>query len=137
MTHKTNLTKTLLFSPLLTLVAAPLILLSSTAFGAETIKIKAGNFNMGCSKTDTNCDVDEGPAGGTKVFVPAFTIDRSEVTVDQYQQCIKAGICAKPKDFKRNKYCNLGHAKRGNHRQLRRLVTRPQLLQIQRRSPTL
>lgn len=100
---------------LLTLLTAPLYLMSQAALAGETIKIPSGDFLMGCSKTDKDCDVDEGPSGGTAVFVPVFTIDRSEVTVKQYQQCIKAGVCTRPKDFNRNKYCNLGHAKRGDH----------------------
>ena len=89
-------------------------LVVSTAF-AERIKILSGSFAMGCSPQDDQCEKDEGAAGGTKISVPTFYLDVHEVSVDEYKKCMDAGKCDRPKDFKRNKYCNLGASDRGNH----------------------
>ena len=87
----------------------------STWADSSPVKIPAGAFQMGCSIQDKHCDKDEGPKGGTKVFVKAFSIDKNEVTVKDYRACIKAGNCKRPKDHKRNPYCNLGAKDRDNH----------------------
>ncbi len=88
---------------------------ANSAVSKEVVLIPAGIFNMGCSVNDSKCDVDEGPAGGIKVAVPAFKMDKNEVTVAEYEKCIATGQCNKPKDFKRNKYCNLNAPKRAKH----------------------
>jgi len=90
-------------------------LFASTLVAKETVSVPAGSFKMGCSKADSKCDVDEGPAGGIIVKLPSFKIDKYEVTVEQYQKCISAGKCGTPKDFKRNNYCNLNAPNRSNH----------------------
>ncbi|WP_415911482.1 formylglycine-generating enzyme family protein [Neptuniibacter sp. QD37_11] len=82
---------------------------------SSKIQIDAGKFQMGCSQGDKDCENDEGEPGGTAVHVPTFLIDKHEVTVAEYQACIEAGNCQRPKDHKRNKYCNLGAEGRGNH----------------------
>lgn len=97
-----------------------LMLLLSSAVIANTladnmVKIPAGEFMMGCSVGDTACGSDEGPAGGFTVNVPAFSIDKYEVTVTEYEQCMAAGKCTRPKDYKRNKYCNVGAKGREKH----------------------
>ena len=52
--------------------------------------IPAGRFFMGCNeKVDKECDDDEKP--GRTVSVKAFFIDRTEVTVEAYAECVKAG----------------------------------------------
>lgn len=86
-----------------------------TASAAERVTVPAGSFQMGCSVADESCEKDEGSAGGTSVAVPAFAIDKYEVSVDDYLACMAAGQCQRPKDFQRNKYCNLGAEVRGNH----------------------
>ena len=95
------------------------VLFSTLAFAnnqeTETVTIPAGPFNMGCSIGDTSCEKDEGTEGGIKVSVKAFIIDRHEVTVADYQKCIDAGECQRPKDNDRNKYCNLGADGRDQH----------------------
>src|SRR5262249_33048753 len=51
-----------------------------------------GTFFMGCNeRVDTECDDDEKP--GRRVNVGAFQIDKTEVTVEQYGKCVKAGAC--------------------------------------------
>ena len=88
---------------------------SALAMAVETVTIPAGTFAMGCSLNDKNCEKDEGPPGGIPVSVPAFRIDKYEVSVAEYRVCIKVGICTRPKDHQRNKYCNLDAAGRDNH----------------------
>ncbi|WP_299181052.1 SUMF1/EgtB/PvdO family nonheme iron enzyme [uncultured Neptuniibacter sp.] len=81
----------------------------------DKVLIEAGAFNMGCSQGDGACENDEAGAGGVTVNVPAFELDRFEVTVSSYTACIEAGICVRPKDHQRNQYCNLGASGRENH----------------------
>ncbi|HHL31456.1 MAG TPA: formylglycine-generating enzyme family protein [Oceanospirillales bacterium] len=81
----------------------------------QKILIPAGSFNMGCSIADKDCASDEGKAGGISVFVPAFFIDKNEVTVAQYNKCIKAGKCKAPTSAKITEYCNIAVAGRNKH----------------------
>jgi formylglycine-generating enzyme required for sulfatase activity len=77
---------------------------ATPAVGAETntfaappgmVFVPAGEFFMGCNeKVDTECDEDEKPS--RTVNVAAFSIDRTEVTVEAYRQCVKAGTCERP-----------------------------------------
>ncbi len=97
-----------------------LILISMTLCPAilqanDTIKIKAGSFQMGCSRGDANCANDEGPQGGISVHVPQFYIDKLEVSVADYRNCMDTNKCSRPDDHKDNKYCNLGAAGRDDH----------------------
>lgn len=82
----------------------------SLAIADDQVLVPGGPFRMGCSRNDNACDKDEGPAGGVEVQVPAFYIDRYEVTVADYKVCADAGKCKKPDpDF-----CNfrvVGHEK--------------------------
>lgn len=82
---------------------------------ADRVLIPAGSFQMGCSAGDSECGSDEGPAGGTQVNVPAFMLDRYEVSVAEYRQCIESGNCSRPLDFDRNKYCNYDAEGRDGH----------------------
>lgn len=91
------------------------LLLAGDVLASERVTIPAGGFMMGCSEADPDCDKDEGPKRGIKVNVPAFQLDKYEVTVAEYQRCIDQGICERPKDFARNKYCNLGAEGRDDH----------------------
>ncbi len=101
--------KSMLFAALSGILTTPLVA------AADRVTVEDGSFNMGCSIGDPDCEKDEGKAGGIKVAVPGFQIDRNEVTVAQYRQCMLAGKCDRPKDFKRNKYCNLDAPGRDNH----------------------
>ena len=58
------------------------------------VLVPAGKFWMGCSARDSICQKDEKP--GRKVYLDAFEIDRTEVTVAQYRACVRAGKCSKP-----------------------------------------
>ena len=97
-----------------------LIILSAQASLAlaqlDTVTIPEGNFNMGCSTNDSQCATDEGPQGGTPVFVPTFKIDRNEVTVADYAACVEDGDCEEPvDDSDTHKYCNYGNDERDKH----------------------
>ncbi len=89
--------------------------ISTSALALQQVSVPDGAFKMGCSATDSKCEKDEGQAGGISVNVPAFKIDKYEVTVANYKKCMAAGKCKKPKDHQRNKYCNLGAKGRENH----------------------
>ena len=80
---------------------------------ADMVFVSAGEFFMGCNEErDTECDKDEKP--GRMVNVPAFFIDKTEVTVVDYRRCVKAGRCS---DSGLSAYdsCNWGKENRDNH----------------------
>ncbi|VAW73857.1 Sulfatase modifying factor 1 precursor (C-alpha-formyglycine- generating enzyme 1) [hydrothermal vent metagenome] len=104
-----------MIKPLLAVLTTILILPSAEFASAGMVTVPAGPFQMGCSTKDTVCEKDEGPQNGTPVKVPAFSIGTHEVTVAEYRACVKAGKCSRPKDFKRNKYCNYDASDRDNH----------------------
>jgi len=58
------------------------------------ISISAGSFNMGCVSSDTYCQSNEKP--NHSVNVPAFQIQKYEVTNAQYRQCVSASACQPP-----------------------------------------
>ncbi len=90
---------------------------SSTSGGlksGEMVKVYAGDFMMGCnSRVDSLCDTDEKPYH--KVYLDAFYIDKYEVTVEEYGECVHSGKCSQPRSRSDNKNCNWGYSGRGNH----------------------
>jgi len=61
----------------------------------EGVTIPAGSFRQGCDESvDERCKAAERPYH--EVDVPAFEIDRYEVTVGQYRVCRNAGACSAP-----------------------------------------
>ncbi len=86
------------------------LLLSTTLANADEhipqVRIPAGPFTFGCSAEDTRCDPDEGIPGGTTIDVPEFAIDTQETSVAEYRQCVDAGACERPYDYRRTHYCN-------------------------------
>jgi formylglycine-generating enzyme required for sulfatase activity len=58
----------------------------------EMVLVPAGEFIMGAD--DAEADDDERPVART--FVPAFWIDRLEVTNARYRRCMEAGACTPP-----------------------------------------
>ncbi|MBM4371503.1 MAG: SUMF1/EgtB/PvdO family nonheme iron enzyme, partial [Deltaproteobacteria bacterium] len=74
-----------------------------------------GTFWMGCySDEDVQynaCAGDEYPYH--EVFLHGFEIDRFEVTVSRYAQCMGAGACGTPEDS--NAACNYGKGGRHEH----------------------
>jgi formylglycine-generating enzyme required for sulfatase activity len=76
-------------------------------------KVPAGTFAMGCDvASDPECEPEEGPRHD--VDVPAFAIDRLEVTVADWARCVEARGegCTRPGTGGR---CNWGRADRGAH----------------------
>ena len=63
--------------------------LVAVALANGMVPVPAGSFNMGGGDED-----DEQP--GHRVYLPAFQIDRDEVTRADYQRCVSAGTCAAP-----------------------------------------
>lgn len=60
------------------------------------VSIPGGSFMMGCNPAvDNECRDDEKPAHN--VTLPAFSIDKTEVTQAQYFGCVKEGKCNYPK----------------------------------------
>jgi formylglycine-generating enzyme required for sulfatase activity len=55
------------------------------------VYIPAGWFWMGCSPNDNQCKDNEKPYH--KVYLDAYYIDRNDVTVDEYNKCVNAGVC--------------------------------------------
>ena len=77
------------------------------------VLVPAGEFTMGCNeKADSECEEDEKPQ--RQVNLPAFQIDRTEVTVDAYRQCVDARRCTLP-DTKGRGSCNWGVSGREKH----------------------
>ncbi|MBN2493390.1 MAG: SUMF1/EgtB/PvdO family nonheme iron enzyme [Deltaproteobacteria bacterium] len=75
------------------------------------LHIPAGEFWMGCNeKIDSSCDADEKP--GRKVYLDAYLIDKTEVTVEQYARCVRAGRCKQPRT---GMHFNWGKSSRERH----------------------
>jgi len=58
----------------------------------EMVVVPAGEFIMGSDGPEAY--EDEKPA--SKIFVPAFSIDKFEVTNARYRRCVEAGACTRP-----------------------------------------
>lgn len=69
----------------------------------ETVLIPAGSFWMGCNTAvDSECEVDESPYH--EVTLSAYYMDRTEVTVGAYRECVRDGSCMIPSS--ESYYCN-------------------------------
>ncbi|MCB1876873.1 MAG: formylglycine-generating enzyme family protein [Chromatiales bacterium] len=97
------------------LLALVAILFPGTGQSADRVNVPAGAFSMGCSPDDPRCESDEGPPGGIRVNVPAFQIDRKEVTVAEYRTCVTAGACSRPYGMQTTHYCNYDNPARDDH----------------------
>ncbi len=90
----------------------------------DMVTVGAGPFVMGCNRAvDDECGSNEQDAH--TVDVPRFRIDRTEVTVAQYQKCVAAGACSDDgltmpfwngrEQPERRDYCNWGAEERRSH----------------------
>ena len=62
---------------------------------SDTVAVPAGNFYMGCNAVlDKECAADENPYHVENV--PAFRVDRTEVTAEVYEGCVSSGGCTPP-----------------------------------------
>ena len=105
------------------------------------VLVRAGTFRMG-SKDAKNYEfqVEGSPIGLSevpihKVTLPAFCMDRTEVTVASYRACVTAGACSPPGS--KDKKCNWSQAAKddSSHR-LCELGSGPRLLRVETRSPS-
>ena len=76
----------------------------------DTVAIPRGSFTMGSADADANRN--EQPVH--RVHVAAFRLDRTEVTVKAYGECVRAGKCREPEAFVEEKgnyriFCNWRH----------------------------
>ncbi|MEW5847673.1 MAG: SUMF1/EgtB/PvdO family nonheme iron enzyme [Myxococcota bacterium] len=63
---------------------------------APTVSVPAGTFQLGCNRArDPSCSDTELPSHD--VTLPAFTIDRTEVTQGAYAACVTARRCTPPR----------------------------------------
>jgi len=73
--------------------------------------VPAGEFYYGCNeRVDTECQDDEKPGG--RRSLEAFYMDRTEVTVAAYAECVNAGSCSLPGE---TAYCNWSEGDREQH----------------------
>ena len=78
----------------------------------EMVTVSGGAFWQGCNPSvETRCFSEENPYH--EVNVPAFEIDRYEVTVDAYGSCVTAGGCTAPLTY--SSYCNWGVSGKKDH----------------------
>jgi formylglycine-generating enzyme required for sulfatase activity len=74
----------------------------------EMVDVPAGQTLLGCNDAlDKFCKEDEKPS--KTVDVKAFKIDKTEVTVLQYAQCVKANACTPPDKGKTCTWTTAGH----------------------------
>ncbi len=86
---------------------------SPTGKGGSMCLIPEGHFQMGCDvNKGQKCSGDEHPI--RKIFLDAFLLDKSEVTVSEYIECMRASKrgCTPPEN--NNAECNFGE--KGNKR---------------------
>lgn len=91
---------------------------------ADMVLVPAGKFWFGCNEdVDRECEFDEKP--GKAMELPAFLIDRTEVTVADFARCVEAGQCSRDglsmpwyegkAQADAAKYCNWGRPGREQH----------------------
>jgi len=116
-------------------VLEDLALLEVSAVCSGMVLVPDGEFQMGCTtatpkpgkwcsfseeelgipcvKMPGKCELAEMPA--RQVTLGPYFIDRHEVTVSAYSQCVEAGVCRRPPDFTRQRFYNYGGTKRDLH----------------------
>ena len=78
------------------------------------VLVPKGEFFMGCNeKIDEECYFNERP--GEIVPTEAFSIDRTEVTIEAYAACVRAKACSLPGTHSDSGYCNWGAKDREKH----------------------
>lgn len=74
------------------------------------VQVPGGEFWRGCHSKDTSCSGDDKP--GRIVYVSAYRIDKTEVTVGAYTACVKSGQCTAADT---GPYCNYLGVGKENH----------------------
>ncbi len=79
--------------------------------GGPMAYIPAGEFQMGCNDVaDPQCGADESPSH--RVYLDAYYIDKHDVTVAEYRDCVTTGGCKQPAS---SGECNWGKPDRETH----------------------
>ena len=106
-------TKAMLRRPLVAcaIICATWALTACTPDGM--VAIPGGDFHMGCSENDSQCDSDERPYH--LVTLSSYYIDQHEVTVADFRECVESGSCAMPDTHEQEQYCNWGREGRDDH----------------------
>jgi formylglycine-generating enzyme required for sulfatase activity len=87
---------------------------SPTGEGGPMCRVPAGEFMMGCNEAvDAECLPHESPYH--RVHLDEFLIDRHEVTVAAYRECVAAGACEPPEWDWVKRYCNWRRGGRDDH----------------------
>ncbi|HVV86632.1 MAG TPA: SUMF1/EgtB/PvdO family nonheme iron enzyme [Kofleriaceae bacterium] len=96
---------------------------------SDMVPVHRGTFDMGSTPAAGDPDEIPAPKGKRTVTISGFCLDRTEVTVDAYAQCVAAGGCtaaattvdwegldpATAKKWNDAGVCNAGHADRKAH----------------------
>jgi formylglycine-generating enzyme required for sulfatase activity len=77
---------------------------------ADLIEIPGGSFEMGCPADAAECDADNQPPHA--VTVSPYAIEKTEVTVAAYTECVEAGGCSEATS---GAPCSYGDAQAGLH----------------------
>ena len=77
----------------------------------KMVLVPTGSFVMGCD-AGGRCDKDEAPAH--PIWLAAFRINRTEVTVAEYTACVEAGTCNSA-GLTSSERCNWGRSARRRH----------------------
>ena len=74
----------------------------------DKVTVPAGDFVRGCEDVDPwdDCGFLEWPA--FEVYLDAFAIDATEVTVEEYAGCVAAGACGLPAEIPNSSQCTFG-----------------------------
>ncbi len=77
------------------------------------VLVPAGSFWMGCAPSYSLCEAGEKPRHS--VYLNAFYIDKTEVTVSAYKACVSAGSCTAPDPYDASSNCNWRWSGRDSH----------------------
>ena len=67
---------------------------SPTGTGGPMCFIGAGYFKMGCNaEVDKECDHEDEGTSPLEVYLDSFYLDKHEVTVREYMDCVEDGVC--------------------------------------------
>ncbi len=75
--------------------------------------IEGGKFTKGCLSEKQSCSLDDEVLG--EVFVSNFEIDRYEVTVFQYKECVDSGVCSEATSTTQDSLCNFNNSLKLEH----------------------
>ncbi len=91
-------------------VASPPVVAEAPLAPSGMVRLGEGTFTIGNDAGES----DERPA--RRVWLDAFYLDRTEVTVGDFERCVSAGACSRSTfETSSRSYCNFGAAGRSDH----------------------